>query len=222
MNFTYKILIILFLTVSQLSIAQKKITLFNGKNLDGWYAFEPEAGKQENALKLFKVEKHIIRFYGKKAGYIISDQSFKNFKLTVKFRWNTDKTFIRKSDNKNSGVMYLVPSDTPDVLWPKGYQFQLKEAATGDFIMLQEVTLVINGTKTEAGKSVVANRFADAEKTYGKWNTLEVIHINGAISQKLNGKLVNKGNDASVLEGRILLQYEGYPIDFRKVVVERL
>jgi len=222
MNFNNKTLLIILLAFSQFSIAQKKTNLFNGKNLDGWYAFEPETGKQEDASKLFKVEKHLIRFYGKKAGYLMSDQSFKNFKLTVKFRWNTDETFVRKSDNKNSGVMYLVPNDTPDVLWPKGYQFQLKEAATGDFIMLQDVNLVINGSKTEAGKSVVANRFADAEKKHGKWNTLEVTHINGTITQKLNGKVVNQGSDASVLEGRILLQYEGYPIDFCKVVIQRL
>ena len=222
MDLKHKILIIIFLTLSQINSAQKKTNLFNGKNLEGWYAFSAEDGKQEDASKLFKVEKHLIRFYGNKAGYLMSDQSFGNFKLTVKFRWNTHEAFARKNDKKNSGVMYLVPQDTPDMLWPKGYQFQLKEDATGDFIMLQEVTLVIKGSKTEAGKSVVATRFADAEKPYGTWNTLEITHANGTITQKLNGKLVNEGNDATILKGRILLQYEGYPIDFRKVAIENL
>ena len=170
---------------------------------------------------MFSVEDNIIRMYGPKAGYLMSNESFKNFKLTVEFRWNTDAKFAKKNNSKNSGVMYLVPSETPDVLWPKGIQFQIKEGATGDFVLLQEVTLNINGTKTEAGKSVVAKRFADAEKAIGEWNKLEVTSKNGVITQKLNGKLVNKGIESSVTEGRILLQYEGFPIDFRKVNIKK-
>ena len=205
-----------------LGFTQKNIKLFNGKNLDGWYAFEAEIGKQNNATNLYKVENNKIRLYGAKAGYIITNKSFKNFKLTMKFRWNTDTTFTRKNDKKNSGVMYLVPTDTPDELWPKGIQFQIKEGATGDFVLLQNTTLNINGTKTELGKSVVANKFKDAEKPFGKWNTLTIIVLNGHVTQKLNGILVNEGLDASVLEGRILLQYEGFPIDFKDIVIKQL
>ena len=151
----------------------------------------------------------------------MSEQSFRNFKLTVEYRWNTDTNFAKKNNSKNSGVMYLVPAETPDVLWPKGIQFQIKEGATGDFVFLQEVTLKINGAKNEPGKSVVTKRFADAEKAIGEWNTLVVISKNGKITQKLNGKLVNQGIESSVTEGRILLQYEGFPIDFRKVNIKK-
>ena len=118
--------------------------------------------------------------------------------------------------------MYLVPSEFPDTLWPKGIQFQIKEGATGDFILLHEVTIDINGKKTEPGRSVVAKRFEDATNPIGDWNTLVVTSVNGKIRQELNGKLVNEGNSHSVLEGRILLQYEGSPIDFRKVEVLKL
>lgn len=118
--------------------------------------------------------------------------------------------------------MYLVPPETPDVLWPKGIQYQIKEGATGDFVLLQDVTLVINGNRTEPGRSVVSNRFLDATKPIGKWNTLVVTYINSKIKQELNGKMVNEGMEPSVSEGRILLQYEGYPIDFCKVIIKNL
>ena len=118
--------------------------------------------------------------------------------------------------------MYLVPAETPDVLWPKGIQFQIKEGATGDFVLLQEVTLTTNGTKTEAGKSIVSKRFADTEKPFGEQNKLEVISKNGVITQKLNGILVNQGSESTVTEGRVLLQYEGFPIDFRKICIKKL
>ncbi|WP_278035350.1 3-keto-disaccharide hydrolase [Flavobacterium nitratireducens] len=190
--------------------------------LKGWYAFGEEKGKVNNASELFSVENKIIRLYGPKSGYLMSEQSFKNFEMIVEFRWNTDSKFAKKMNTKNSGVMYLVPAETPDVLWPKGIQFQIKEGATGDFVLLQEVTLTINGTKTEAGKSIVSKRFADAEKPFGEWNKLEVISKNGVITQKLNGILVNQGSESTVTEGRVLLQYEGFPIDFRKICIKKL
>lgn len=222
MNQAYRLLLLIIVILfSQNNNAQKRISLFNQNNLKGWYAYGEEAGKHANAADLFSVENNMIRMYGPKAGYLMSEQTFRNFELTVEYRWNTDANFAKKNNSKNSGLMYLVPSETPDVLWPKGIQFQIKEGATGDFVFLQEVTLNINGKKTEPGKSVVAKRFMDAEKPIGEWNKLVVTSKNGTITQKLNGKTVNKGIESSVTEGRILLQYEGFPIDFRKVCIKK-
>lgn len=222
MNTLYSILFVILFLASQSNQAQKKVTLFNQKDLKGWYAFGEEKGKINNASELFSVENKMIRLYGSKSGYLMSEQSFKNFEMIVEFRWNTDSKFAKKMNTKNSGVMYLVPAETPDVLWPKGIQFQIKEGATGDFVLLQEVTLTTNGTKTEAGKSIVSKRFADTEKPFGEWNKLEVISKNGVITQKLNGILVNQGSESTVTEGRVLLQYEGFPIDFRKICIKKL
>lgn len=221
MNHSYRLILIIVILFSQNNNAQKRIALFNQKNLKGWYAFGEEPGKHNNASDLFSVENNTIRMYGPKAGYLMSEESFRNFELTVEFRWNTDTNFVRKNNGKNSGVMYLVPSETPDVLWPKGIQFQIKEGSSGDFILLQEVTLNINGVQTEPGKSVVAKRFVDAEKNIGQWNKLIITSKNGVITQKLNGKLVTQGTQSSVTQGRILLQYEGYPIDFRKINIKK-
>ena len=221
MNPIYRFLFVILFLLTQNTNAQKRLALFNQKDLKGWYAFGDEKGKVANAAELFSVEDNMIRMYGPKAGYLMSEESFRNFELTVEFRWNTDAKFVKKNNSKNSGVMYLVPANTPDILWPKGIQFQIKEGATGDFVLLQEVTLKINGVKTEPGKSVVTKRFADAEKAIGEWNKLVVTSKNGVITQKLNGKTVNKGIESSVTEGRILLQYEGFPIDFRKVNIKK-
>jgi len=215
--------LLIFSLIPLNSMAQKSILLFNQNNLKGWYAFEPETGKHQQGLEIFDVENKMIRCYGKKAGYLITKKSFRNFKLTVEFRWNTDSTFVRKNNSKNSGVMYLVPKETPDELWPKGIQFQIKEGgSTGDFVLLQEVTLTINGIQTQPGKSVVAKRFQEAENPINEWNTLVITSNNGTITQELNGKLVNEGTNSSVTKGRILLQYEGFPIDFRRVEVLKL
>lgn len=222
MNFKALFIFLFSLSLPYFTKAQSKIKLFNQKDFTGWYAYEPTAGKQNDASKLFHVDKKMIRLYGDKIGYLMSEKSFGDFQLTVEFRWNTDSTFIKKSNKKNSGIMYLVPSETPDVLWPKGIQFQIKEAATGDFVFLQDVTMSINGKRTEPGKSITSVRFSDAEKPFGEWNTAVITSFNGKIKQELNGKLVNEGIEPMISEGRILLQYEGYPIDFRKIIIKQL
>ena len=65
--------------ISLFANAQKTIKLFNQKNLKAWYAYELETGKHINAAELFSVEQGMIRLYGKKAGYLISEKSFKFF-----------------------------------------------------------------------------------------------------------------------------------------------
>ncbi len=222
MKYLFYLIIILSIFINQKITAQESISLFNQNNLDGWYAYTPETGKLDTATKIFAVENNMIRLYGKNAGYLMSNQSFKNFKLTVEFRWNIDTTFVRKMDNKNSGVMYLVPKGTKDTLWPKGIQFQIKEGHTGDFILLREVTLNVNDKTEGPGKSVVVDRIENAANPIGEWNTIIITKTKKEIKQELNGKLVNIGKDPSVLEGRILLMYEGFPIDFKKVKIEEL
>ena len=203
--------------------AQKKTALFNNKNLKGWYAYQLETGKNtKHPETAFKVSDKMIRMFGENAGYLMTTKSYENFILSVDFRWNTDTTVPRKTDKKNSGVMYLVPENTPDELWPKGIQYQIKDNATGDFVLLQDVTINVNNVTTTPGKSVVSKFFKSNEKPAGEWNTLTVTCSEGKITQRLNGEIVNEGTNASVHSGRILLQYEGYPIDFKNITLQKL
>jgi len=200
-------LLFLSLTGILTANAQPAVKLFNGTDLKGWYAFEPGAGSR-------------LQDGWDKTGYLMSEASFSDFELTAEFRWNTDPSVQKRSNSMNSGVMYLVPASTPDVLWPQGIQFQIKQGATGDFVLLKNVTVSQNGARTQAGESVVVARSADAEKPAGEWNTLTVTVQKGKIVQTLNGTKVNEAIEPSVTEGRILLQYEGYPIDFRKLEIQ--
>ena len=61
-----------------------------------------------------------------------------------------------------------------DTLWPQGIQFQIKEGATGDFILLQNVTLEQNGARNEPGRSVVISKSENAENAAGEWNQIEI------------------------------------------------
>ena len=217
-----KITALLLLTLFIAPLPAQKKVLFGGKDLTNWYAYNAVNLKNERADEVFPVEKHLMRLRGKNPGYLMSNQSFTNFRLTALFRWNPDKDIVKLSKTRNSGLMYLVPDTAKDMLWCTGIQYQIKEKSTGDFIFLGGVTAEIDGKKTTAGKSMVYPKTQEAEKLVGKWNKLEITVRNGTIVQKLNGKVVNTAKNPSVTSGRVLLQYEGYPVDFKKIIVQEL
>jgi hypothetical protein len=62
----------------------------------------------------------------------------------------------------------------------------------------------------------------DAEKPYGEWNTVEVISYNGKCIHIVNGVIVNVGEEASVKEGKILLQSEYAEIYYRNIKIRGL
>lgn len=181
-----------------------------------WYAYTKDQ-RYNDPWQLYTITNGTIRLFGDKIGYLMSKQSYGDFELTLEYRWNTEKEFQRGTGKKNSGVMYNVPDTARDMLWPPGIQFQVKEGATGDFILLENVTLTVRGETKAPGKSVAVPRLGEQEKPLGEWNTIRIKHQQGACWQYLNGVLVNEGSNASVQQGRILLQYEGSPIDFRNI-----
>lgn len=193
------------------------------KNDNGitWYAYTKDH-KYDNAGDLYQLTDSMIRLHGDKVGYLMSKKSYHDFELMLEYRWNMEPAFQRGTGNKNSGVMYNVPDTARDVLWPAGIQFQVKEGATGDFILLENVTLAVRGETKVPGKSVAVARISEQEKPLGQWNIILIRNKQGNCTQYLNGILVNEGTNASSKAGRILLQYEGSPIDFRQVVMKPL
>ncbi|MES2575599.1 MAG: DUF1080 domain-containing protein [Bacteroidota bacterium] len=186
-----------------------------------WYAFTKTSKKRIAPSEVYEFTDGMIRMHGDNIGYLMSKKSYKNFELSLEFRWNTEAKY-NKGNKKNSGVMYNIPVDSPDNIWPKGIQFQMKENTTGDFIFLDNVTAVVNGKLVEAGASVTSPKFSANEHPYGEWNKIFIRSIDGKITQYLNGKLVNECTDASTTEGKISLNYEGSPVDFRNITLKNI
>ena len=55
------------------------------------------------------------------------------------------------------------------------------------------------------------------EKKPGAWNKYEITCRGNSIRLVVNGKLVNEGKNAEATKGKILLQSEGAPIEFRNI-----
>lgn len=207
----------ILLVFNSCCIQEKKIS----KN--DWYAYTKTSKQRIKPSEVYEfTDDGMIRMYGDNIGYLMTNRDFKNFELSLEFRWNIEEKYNPGKSKKNSGVMYNIPTNSPDNIWPKGIQFQMKENTTGDFIFLDNITAVVNSKKVEAGASVTSPKFTASENPYGEWNQVVIHSSYGKISQYLNGKLVNECVEASSREGKISLNYEGSPIDFRNIKIKNI
>lgn len=124
------------------SFAQKPIKLFNGKNLKGWYSYLEKRGKDQDPKKVFTVEKGMIRISGEEYGCITTNDEFKDYKLTVEFKWG-EKTFEPRIDRARDGGV-LIHSQGADGgyrgIWMNSIECQLIEGGSGDIIVVGDGT----------------------------------------------------------------------------------
>ncbi|TDD99679.1 3-keto-disaccharide hydrolase [Flavobacterium cellulosilyticum] len=200
------------------SCAVKQISLTE----NDWYTFTTKSTDKIAPSKGYEFSNGMVRMYGDVNGYLMTNKSYKNFELSLEFKWNMDENVAKAKGKKNSGVMYNIPVDSPDHIWPKGIQFQIKDDSTGDFIFLDSITAIVNGKFIEGGQSVNSFKFMANENPSGEWNTILIRSFNGKITQYLNGKIVNECTDTSAREGKISLNYEGSPIDFKNIQITNI
>jgi hypothetical protein len=117
---------------------KNKMELFNGKNLDGWYTFIKDKGKNIDPNKVFTVQDKMIRISGEEFGCITTNDEFENYKLTVEFRWG-ELTYAPRVDKaRDSGILLQSVGEDGTVggIWMNSLECQLIEGGTGDFIVV--------------------------------------------------------------------------------------
>ena len=117
---------------------KNKINLFNGKNLDGWYTFLQNRGRDIDPKNVFTVQDGMIRISGEEWGGITSEEEFENYRLIVEFKWG-GKTFPPRLENaRDSGILlHSIGEDgASDGIWMHSIECQLIEGGTGDFIVV--------------------------------------------------------------------------------------
>ena len=201
---------------------QKYKSLFNGKNLDGWYVFLKGGKIGEDSAGVFSVQDGMIHVSGEQFGYIATKDSYQNFHLTLEFKWGVQKHPPRVNSKRDSGVLYYFSSSNPDKVWPRSIECQIQEGDCGDFWLVDSTSLTVNGMHFPPTRNQQVIKCTDNEKPYGEWNTLEVIGKDGKCTHIVNGAVVNEGTDCNVREGKIALQSEGAEIFYRNVRVARL
>jgi hypothetical protein len=204
-------------------IDQQFTSLFNGKNLDGWYTWFQDKGKNNDTNKIFSVQEGgILHDIGKDLGYIMTEKSFLNYHFILEFKWGASRWPPRESNKRDSGICYNIPVDEEDKIWPSSIECQIQEGDVGDFWLLEYSTIQVDGKPNPPLNHSQIVKKKDGEKPNGEWNTVEVISFNGKCAHIVNGVLVNIGENASLIGGRILLQSEYAELYYRNVRLREL
>lgn len=199
-------------------------SLFNGKDLSGWYSFLPTKGKNNDPEKIFLVENNMLHISGKEFGYIATEKTYENFKLIVEFKWGEKKYPPRDADSikRDNGICFYFPVSEKDTVWPKSIECQIQEGDVGDIWLIDSTSVKINGTRTKSDAYTRVKKTLDAENPTGQWNRVEIIADGGKVTYIVNGKVVNQFEDPSEKEGKILIQSEGAEIYYRKIEITEL
>ena len=117
---------------------KNKVELFNGKNLDGWYTYIKDKGKNIDPNKVFTIQNSMIRISGQEFGCITTNDEFQNFRLTVEFKWGELTWEPRVDKARDSGILLQSIGEDGAVggIWMNSLECQLIEGGTGDFIVV--------------------------------------------------------------------------------------
>ncbi|MCE5347221.1 MAG: DUF1080 domain-containing protein [Bacteroidales bacterium] len=127
-----------FFVNKNVSSKKTKIQLFNGKNLDGWYTFIKEKGKNNDPNKVFTVQHGLIRISGEEFGCITTNEEYDNYKLVVEFKWGDITYAPRVGKARDSGVLLHSTGEDGGYsgIWMHSIECQLIEGGTGDMLVV--------------------------------------------------------------------------------------
>jgi len=201
------LIIMMTLSVSAQNTSKKSSgsQLFNGKDFTGWkFCMSKNAAPEAT----WSIRDGLIYCAGKPNGYIRTEKSYSDFKVTVEWR------FIKPG---NTGVMVFMQE--PDQVWPRCVECQGMHDHQGDFWLWGGVGCAKAPVTQNNG---IIMQEPSAEKPVGEWNTYQVICKGNSAEIVVNGKSTNKITDCNVSSGFIGLQSEGAELEIRSVVVEPL
>ncbi|HJQ20033.1 MAG TPA: DUF1080 domain-containing protein [Gemmatimonadaceae bacterium] len=197
-------------------------SLFDGRDLAGWHADVPAADTNKSLPPSFIVRKGLLVSMGDPRGHLITDSSFRDYRLEVEYRF--------PGAPGNAGV--LVHASTPRALYgmfPKSIEVQMESGNAGDFWCIVEDITVPNmearrGPRAEWGITEgkgrrIVNLTDNSEKPVGEWNRMVIETLGRSIRVWVNGDLVNDGTNATADHGQIALQAEGAEVEFRKLLL---
>jgi hypothetical protein len=216
------------------------LPLWNGKDFDGWSTwlntphrnsevpglvrdekgnYTKPIGTGSDPLNVFTVTSDVdgkpaIHITGECFGELRSKASFKNYHLSLQFKWG-DKKWPPRDDaetQRDSGLLYHVHAELGEVgrNWSRSIELQIQERDCGDLYAIGSTIAVRsrfdtkmktpqyvydpNGTWTWfsqiPGQSGRCIKFPDAEKPSGEWNTIELICFNDEAIHIVNGTVV--------------------------------
>ncbi len=186
------------------------IEIFNGKNLNGWSwdQLPSEDHAPPASLRdVWSVSDGVLHSKGKPTGALVFDREFTNYVLTAE---------ERQLEAGNGGLLVGITKLLPS--WP-GLEIQTMTGDAGDLWNHNLLKMTGDPSRTVSGGKRIVKAGPDSQKPVGEWDTMEVIVDSGYLVFKVNGVVQNVVTDTESLAGKVGLQSEGVPMEFRKIEV---
>ena len=197
------------------------ISLFNGKDLDGWTVKVAKHPIGDNYADTFRVEDGVIKVaydkYGKfdeQFAHLYSNLPYSHYILRLEYRFTGMPVADSPSWAKfNSGVMIHSQSPltmTVDQLWPASMEVQF--LCVGTTAGRQTGNVCTPGTNLERNGQLLTDHIIEAKgrlSYLGEWVAVEVeVHGNDEVIHRINGEEV--------------LRYQHPQLDPRETSAQRL
>lgn len=200
------------------------VSLFNGKDLEGWFMDVPELDKNPNGKKPFIVRDGKLVSLGTPGGHLLTKKEYRDYKLTAVYRFSAKPG--------NCGI--LVHASKLRRLYgmfPQSMECQMQSGDAGDFWCIGEDIVVPDMEKRRGPKEKwgvdgdknrrILNLTDGSEKPLGEWNTYVILCKGRNVTVWVNGDLVNDGHDCTADHGKIAIQAEGAEVEFKSLMLEK-
>ncbi len=119
------------------SAPERKIKLFNGHDLKGWYTWVRD-DRYDDPSHVFTVADGMIRISGEKWGGLATRREFRDYHLAVEWRWGTKTWGARETKARDSGILiHGVGEDgAASGVWLESIESQIIEGGSGDILFV--------------------------------------------------------------------------------------
>ncbi|MFY0713513.1 DUF1080 domain-containing protein [Seonamhaeicola sp. NFXS20] len=189
----------------------------------------------------------VLKITGEIFGCISSKESFKNYHLSVLFKWGDKKWEPRLDKKRDSGILYHCYGEHGRFwnTWKTCLEYQVQESDLGDFIPLGgnsakpkvgsptadirgdfeiEKKYNPNSNVYSVGKGYI-HAASEHDAPHGKWNHLEIYVLGNNAVHVVNGHIVMvvenaKKHDGTILnKGEIQIQSEAAECYYKQLTV---
>jgi hypothetical protein len=175
------------------------VRLFNGKDLTGWTM-------KDDQKETWGVKDGVMTDKGKPFGFIATEKDYTNYVLRLQ---------VKHLVKTNSGV--LLRSTKLEGKWPKSIEAQVMSGKMGDIYNFGKFSLKTDPKRTRGAST---RKIHDSnEKPTGQWDAYEITLNKGDLELRVNNLVQNTATECQEIPGKICLQSEGGPLEFRNIVL---
>lgn len=144
------------------------IDLLEGGNLDAFYTFIKDRGKDTDPKNVFTMKDGMLVVSGEEWGCVTTNESFKNYHLVAEFKWAGPTHAPRVDNARDNGLLLHSQGEDGGYsgTWMHGIECQIIEGGTGDILVVGDGSDNFSATAPVAAEKQGSSWIYDPNGTY--------------------------------------------------------